>query len=300
MDPFLFLFERYVVEEQRKAAKKFGKRPSAGDRPKSPRSDRARSDKPRSDRPRSERPRTDKPRSDRPSSFSSRSPSLRPAKPMRAKPDRVRRTSIVEEPEIPAEITGEELPRIENFQLQSLAVENAEKVRKHLVALTTFLESDPERAFKHGQAAAFRAGRVAIVRERAGIAGVESGHFEQAQKDLRAASRISGSPEVLPYIARCEVALGNPRKALEIAGSVDQKKLSSAGRVMMRIAAAKARLALNEPDAAVVTLQSAELNTRDALWSKALHREFRDALIAAERLTEAREFEERFPTSFAD
>ena len=118
------------MEEQRKAAKKFGKRPSAGDRPKSPRSDRARSDKPRSDRP---------------SSLSSRSPSLRPTKPMRAKPDRVRRTSIVEEPEIPTEITGEELPRIENFQLQSLAVENAEKVRKHLVALTTFLESDRDR-----------------------------------------------------------------------------------------------------------------------------------------------------------
>lgn len=281
------------MENQRRPAKKFGARPASSDRSRSPRSS---SSRPGASRSGSSRPTSSRPTSSRPGG--SRPSSERPGKPMRAKPDRVRRTSLVEEPEIPQEITGEELPRIENFQLQSLALENAERVRKHLVALTQFLESDPERAFKHGQAAAFRAGRIAIVRERAGIAGVESGHYEQAQKDLRAASRISGSPEVLPYIARCEVALGNPRKALEIAGSIDQKKLSTAGRVMMRIAAAKARLALNEPGAAVLTLQSSELNTRDAAWSKALHREYRDALIADGREDEAREFETKFPTSF--
>lgn len=221
-----------------------------------------------------------------------------PGRPVRAKPERVRRTSLVEEPEIPAEITGEELPRIENFQLQSLALENAERVRKHLVALIQFLPTDPERAFKHGQAAVFRAGRIAIVRERAGIAGVESGHYEIAQKDLRAASRISGSLEVLPYIARCEVALGNPRKTLEIAGSVDPKKLSVAAQVMMRIAASKARSALGERDAAVLTLQCAELNVTDAQWSRALHREYHDALILAGRQEEAASFASKFPNSF--
>ncbi|MEY3736439.1 MAG: hypothetical protein RLZZ251_155 [Actinomycetota bacterium] len=233
-----------------------------------------------------------------PSSRPTRPQSSRPSKPIRAKPERVRRRSIVEEPEIPAEITGEELPRIENFQLQSLALENAEKVRKHLVALTLFLPSDPERAFKHGQAAAFRAGRIAIVRERAGIAGVESGHFEIAQKDLRAASRISGSPEILPYIARCEVGLGNPRKALEIAGSVDVKKLSSQAQVMMRIAAAQARIALGEHDAAVITLQCAELNVRDAQWSRSLHNEYAAALRAAGRVQEAEAFISKFAESF--
>jgi hypothetical protein len=219
-------------------------------------------------------------------------------KPMRAKPERVRRFSPFQEPEIPVEITGEEFPRKEAFQLQSLAKENAERVAKHLVALSQFLETDPERAFLHGQAAAFRAGRIAIVRERAGIAGVESGHYEIAQKDLRAASRISGSVEILPYIARCEVALGNPRKTLEIAGSVEAKKLSVAGQVMMRIASAQARIALGEPGAAVLTLQCSELNEKEQPWSKQLHQRYRDALLAASREADAKEFEEKFPSSF--
>jgi len=265
-----------VMERKSQPPKRFGK-PSN-----------SRTSRPGSSRPEKSGPRNDRTRSDRPGS----------SRPLRAKPDRVRRVSPIEEPEIPAEITGEELPRQELFQFQSLAQENAERVKKHLVALSQFLLTDPERAFRHGQAAAFRAGRIALVRERAGIAGVESGHFIEAQKDLRAASRISGSVEVLPYIARCEVALGNPRKALEIAGSVDQKKLTTAGRVMMRIAASQARRALNEPDAAVLTLQCSELNTKDASWSRALHREYRDALVSAKRESDALAFESKFPESF--
>ena len=260
-----------------------------------------RRDRPRSSRPDSKR-RLDSERGTRLKARpeSHRREGSRPGirKPLRKAPDRVRRVSRFEEPEIPAEITGEELPRQEQFQFQSLAAENSERVKKHLVALSQFLESDPERAFKHGQAAAFRAGRVSLVRERAGIAGVESGHYLEAQKDLRAASRISGTVEVLPYIARCEVALGNPRKALEIAGSIDQKKLSSAGRVMMRIAAAQARRALGEFGAAVLTLQCSELNTRDAAWSKTLQREYRDSLVAAGRNEEAELFAAKFPETF--
>lgn len=268
-----------MMENQRRPARKFG----AGKKP----SERSRSPQAHSSRENSSRGKTAHGKQ-------------APGRPLRAKPERVRRTSLVEEPEIPAEITGEELPRIENFQLQSLALENAERVRKHLVALIQFLPTDPELAFKHGQAAVFRAGRIAIVRERAGIAGVESGHYEIAQKDLRAASRISGSLEVLPYIARCEVALGNPRKTLEIAGSVDPKKLSVAAQVMMRIAASKARSALGERDAAVLTLQCAELNVTDAQWSRALHREYHEALISAGRQEEAASFVAKFPNSFEE
>ena len=68
----------------------------------------------------------------------------------------------------------------------------------------------------------------------------------EAQKELRAAQRIMGSPSVIPYLAQCELALGNPRKTLEIAGSVDPKILSAAERVELRLAAAGARTALGQ------------------------------------------------------
>jgi hypothetical protein len=101
-----------------------------------------------------------------------------------------------------------------------------------------------------------------------------------------------------PFIAQCEAALGNARKALEIAGSVDEKKLSKAGRVELRIAAAKARQILGQNEAAVVTLRCSELNESGALWSKRLHLAYRDALLANGLIGEAKDFEKRFPQSF--
>jgi tetratricopeptide (TPR) repeat protein len=197
-------------------------------------------------------------------------------------------------------VTGKELEKKDAFALQSLAQENGEMVAKHLVALEMSLESDPEKAYWHGQSAVFRAGRVAIVREKAGIAALRFGKYEIAIKELRAAQRISGSPSVIPYLAQCELALGDPRKTLEIAGSVDPKLLTPEQRVELRIAAAGARTKLGQHDAAVVTLTCSELSQSDPLWSKKLRTAYRDALIAADRASEARAFEEKYPQSFVD
>lgn len=233
-------------------------------------------------------------------------PGGRPTRPaMRSNDRRIineenKRVRKFAEPPIPEEITGKELEKREAFALQSLAVDNAERVAKHLVALTMFLESDPERAYWHGQSAAFRAGRIAIVRERAGIAALNFKKFQEAQKELRAAQRISGSPSVIPYLAQCELALGNPRKTLEIAGSVDPKVLSSAERVELRLAAAGARSALGQHDAAVVTLTCSELAQSDALWSKKLRHSYAQALVRAGRVDEAQRFQEKYPQSFTE
>lgn len=222
-----------------------------------------------------------------------------PRKPAREfGPDRRYRNFSV--PILPTDITGEELDKKKRAELRSLAVENAEAVAKHLVAIERFLESDPELAFRHGQEATFRAGRVSIVRELSGLAALRAGKFEIAQKDLRAAQRISGSKEVLPFIAQCEVALGNPRKALEIAGEVNSKELSVSGRVEMRIAAANARQALRQYDAAVVTLTCSELNATDPTWSKRLRHAYRDALLSAGREIEATDFVSKYPQSFSE
>lgn len=214
--------------------------------------------------------------------------------------DENRRVRKFAEPAIPEEVTGKELDKKDAFALQSLATENAEMVAKHLVALNMFLETDPQRAYWHGQSAVFRAGRVAIVREKAGIAALRFEKYDVAIKELRAAQRIAGSPSVLPYLAQCELALGDPRKTLEIAGSVDPKVLTPEQRVELRIAAAGARTALGQHDAAVVTLTCPELGQNDPQWSKKLRTAYRDALLKVDRVQEAETFTQRYPQSFSE
>ncbi|MFM8205337.1 MAG: hypothetical protein ACKN8W_03190 [Actinomycetales bacterium] len=198
-------------------------------------------------------------------------------------------------PWVDQEITGDEIDKKIKFQLESLTPGNAKSVARHMVALEKLLETNPREAHQHGKEIVYRAGRLGIVREKAGIAALRAGEYQIAQKDLRAASRITGSKEILPYIAQCEVALGNPRKALEIAGKIAEKELSREGRVEMRIAAAGARSALGEHDAAVLTLTCAELNEKDASWSARLHRAYRDALVSAGRIDEVKAFEKTHP-----
>ncbi|MFM1788742.1 MAG: hypothetical protein RLZZ12_91 [Actinomycetota bacterium] len=258
-----------------------------------PRSDKPRSDKPRSDRPRSDRPRSDRPRSERPRSDRSTFKKALPE-------EEERRQRNFETPSVPADITGEELEKKFAFQIASLTPSNAKSVARHLIALERFLESDPERAYLHGKEISFRAGRLGIVREWAGVAALRAGHYKEALKDLRAASRISGSIELEPFIAQCEAALGNARKALEIAGGVSESKLSKAGRVEMRIAASIAREALGQFDAAVLTLKCSELNESDPAWSKRLRKAYYQALLKAERTNEAEEFRQRYPQVFIE
>jgi tetratricopeptide (TPR) repeat protein len=269
---------------------------------------RSRSDSPRSGSSRSGSKRTDKSRSTRGGSGgagktggvrnSRRNDSSRgergPAK--RVLPeDEERRQRNFETPAVPADITGDELEKKFAYQIASLTPSNAKSVARHLIALERFLEIDPERAYLHGKEISFRAGRLGLVRERAGVAALRAGRYKEALKELRAASRITGSIEIEPFIAQCEAALGNARKALEIAGSVAESKLSKTGRVEMRIAASKARESLKQFDAAVLTLKCKELNENDPAWSKRLRRAYYDALIKAGRSVEAEEFLARYP-----
>ena len=230
------------------------------------------------DRKPSDRKPSDRKTSDR--KPSDRKPSDRRPIRKREEPRRIRKFS---DPELPPEITGEELEKRDRYQLSGLAKENADTVAKHLVALSMFLDVDPERAYWHGQSASFRAGRLALVRERAGIAALKSGRFDVAQKELKAAFRISGNQAILAHIAETERSLGNPRKGLETIGKVDQSKLKDAEEVELRIVSAACRLDLGQADAAVVTLTCKQLNNKEATWSERLQSAYANALKAAGR-----------------
>lgn len=191
------------------------------------------------------------------------------------------------EPDIPEDVTGEELEKSVRAELLSLSPENAKVVSRHLVCINLYQDSDPLLAHKHGIAAAHHAGRLAVVRESAGYAAYRAGYFEIALKELRAAFRISGDVSSMAVMADCERGLGNPLKALALAGSPDVKRLAKPEEIEMRIVAAGARRDLGEFDAAVVTLTCKELKNESDEWAVRLRYAYADALSAAGRKDEA-------------
>ena len=194
------------------------------------------------------------------------------------------------EPDIPEEITGEELEKSVRAELLSLSAENAKVVARHLVSINIHMDSDPELAHKHGIAAAHHAGRLAVVRESAGYAAYRAGHYEIALKELRAAHRISGDVSMWPVMADCERGLGRPLRALNLAGSDEVKRLAKPEEIEMRIVASGARRDLGELDAAVITLTCKELKTENEEWAVRLRYAYADALHTAGRKEEATEW----------
>ena len=194
------------------------------------------------------------------------------------------------DPIIPEEITGEELDKATRGDLLTLSAENAKVVSRHLSCVNLYADTDPDLAFEHAQAAARHAGRVAVVRETAGYAAYRIGKYEIAIKDLKAAFRINGDVSIWPVLADCERGLGRPRKALELAGAPEARKLQKEEAIELRIVAAGARRDLGEIEAAVVTLQTNDLNTENNSWAIRLRYAYADALSAAGRKDEAKKW----------
>jgi hypothetical protein len=221
-------------------------------------SDRSRPSSDRS-RPSSDRSRPSSDRS-RPSSDRSRPSSDRGNR--KPDPEERRRFRNFVEPIIPEDVLGTELAKKNYYQLKSLAAENAETVAKQLVMIERLLTSrektDWQLAHQYGLSVVYRAGRVGIVREYAGLAALRAEKYEESKRDLRAAHRISGKPSLLVYIASAELGLKKARKALEILGEVDAKALGFDDLIKARIVSALARLELGQVAAAQVSLNSSD------------------------------------------
>ena len=253
-------------------------KPSDSDRPRSdrPRSDKPRSDKPRSDKPRSDKPRSDRPRSDKPRSGSDRSDGRRtaartgdargsdsrgrdPRRPDTRRPDR-NGADRPRDPVVADDITADQLDKGVGHELRTLPEGLAEIVARHLVAADQALVNDNvPLARQHIAAAKRRAGRVAAVREAAGITAYLAGDYAEAISELRTVRRMTGSNEYLPMMADCERGLGRPQKALELVKEVDARTLDPATRVELLLVSAGARADLGQLEAALVVLQVPEL-----------------------------------------
>ena len=100
--------------------------------------------------------------------------------------------SRVPEPSVPADVQARSLEASARRELRALGRANAENVARHLIMVQRLLDTDPELAYRHARYAVSHAGRVAVVRESAGIAGYLAGHYTEALRDIRAARRLSG------------------------------------------------------------------------------------------------------------
>ncbi|MFE4970317.1 hypothetical protein [Streptomyces sp. NPDC056660] len=192
---------------------------------------------------------------------------------------------------IPEDVTGDEIDKDVRQELQSLPKTLAEDVAKNLVMVARLIDEDPEGAYGYSKVALRLASRVAAVREAAGFAAYANQKYSEALAEFRAARRMTGSADLWPVMADCERGLGRPEKALDMAGAPEVHKLDKAGQVEMRLVAAGARRDMGQLDAAIVTLQSPELASNSVQpWTARLRYAYADALLAAERVGEAREW----------
>ncbi|MEU8820679.1 Replicase polyprotein 1ab [Actinoplanes sp. NPDC048796] len=173
----------------------------------------------------------------------------------------------------------------------SLAREAADTVSRHLVAAGQIIDEDSELALQHAIAARRLASRIAVVREAVGLAAYAAGDWTTAIAELRTYHRMTGRQTHLAELADCERALGRPERAIDLFRGADVEKMDKSGAIELLIVAAGARGDLGQHDAAVAMLQVRELTADDdADWAARLRYAYADALLAAGRRDEAREW----------
>src|SRR5690606_8694392 len=194
-----------------------------------------------------------------------------------------------EPPEPPEDARPEDLDRSVREELRTLPRSTADRVARHLVAAGRLVEEDPSAALAHAMAARRLAPRVGAVREAVGIAAYRAEDWRTAITELRAHQRITGRFSHVAVVADSERALGRPRRAIDLYSSTTRDRLTTAEAVELLIVAAGARRDMGQLPAAVAMRQVPEL-TRPGPWAARLRYAYADALLAAGRVTEAREW----------
>jgi tetratricopeptide (TPR) repeat protein len=135
-----------------------------------------------------------------------------------------------------------------------------------------------------------RAGRVPAAREALGMVAYRQGDFARALGEFRTVRRLSGSHHLLPLMVDCERGLGRHERALELAGSPDAKSLDDFEKAELAVVVSGVRRDLGQDDAALLALQIPQLKRGAKAGFHRLHYAYADALLAAGRAEEAREW----------
>jgi tetratricopeptide (TPR) repeat protein len=172
---------------------------------------------------------------------------------------------------VPEDVTISQLDRAARGRLRTLSKDTAEVVGKHLVMAGRLIDTEPELAYEHAQAAVRRAGRVDVVREAAGLTAYRTGRYAEALRELRTVRRLNGSSEHLAIMADCERGLGRPERALALAATDEARTLDDVARTELAIVVSGARVDLDELDAALAALdQAPAAGTRGELGLRVL------------------------------
>lgn len=182
------------------------------------------------------------------------------------------------EPEAP-EIDPRDVPRNVRAELKSLPKELAAAVGAHLVAAGELIETDPEAAYAHAEAAKRRAARLSIAREALAETAYAAGHFDVALTEFRALRRMTGSPDYLAVLADCERALGRPDAALRLVREGEQTVKDPSLLVELRIVQAGARADAGQR-AEALRLLSAEIESPRGVVPKPAQARLRYAYAA--------------------
>lgn len=199
-----------------------------------------------------------------------------------------RRTPRIDEPAIPEDVKPTDLDPTVRRDLLGLERQNADEVARHLVMAGNLVDGDPALALQHARSARQRAGRIAIVREAVGITAYHAGEWAEALSELRAARRMGGGPGLLAVMADCERGMGRPERAIELGRSDEARALDADQAIELSIVVAGARMDLGQAEAAVVTLQTPELDpAKSGSAYGRLFYAYADALLAAGRRADA-------------
>jgi tetratricopeptide (TPR) repeat protein len=135
------------------------------------------------------------------------------------------------------------------------------------------------------------ASRIAVVREAVGLAAYAAGDWATAIAELRTYHRMTGRQTHLAEIADCERALGRPERAIDLYPRRGPRRARQGRGDRALDRRGRARGDLGQHDAAVAMLQVRELTAdEDAEWAARLRYAYADALLAAGRRDEAREW----------
>ncbi|NYJ00959.1 tetratricopeptide (TPR) repeat protein [Nocardioides thalensis] len=201
---------------------------------------------------------------------------------------RTKEQELYDGPPLPDDVTGSELAPDVRSQLRGLPEKLGMRVARHLAAAGRLIDDEPEVAYQHTLAARARAPRLAVVREAAGEAAYAAGHYAEALSELRAAKRINGATAYLPIMADCHRALGNAKRAIELAKSPSVARFPAAAKAEMTIVEAGARRDLGQFEAALRTLELAPLNSKSReSWVVRLRYAYADTLEQSGRTKDA-------------
>ena len=200
----------------------------------------------------------------------------------------------VPEPSVPDNVQATDLEASARRELRALGRANAENVSRHLVMVQRLLSTDPELAYQHARYAASHAGRVAVVRESAGIAAYLAGRYADALRDIRAARRLSGMDMHRAIEADCERGLGRHHQALKVAKEVDPRQLDDLEEAELAMVVSGVRHEMGQDELGLVVIEEAIMMFRgDRETLRRLHSVRADRLEDLGRASEAAAVRER-------